>query len=138
MAVDDSGAEVARNRFICIEAASIELLDVGILDEPGDVAGVAATIGFANALHGCTADGAEATAIDVALSIVCVIVEANIGYIKSREVELIEIATSNRYGRVFSWLESIISTCLVLILVAACVELLEPHVASHMDVRDLV
>ena len=98
MAIDDGGAEVARYRLGGVKATGVELTDVCVLDEPGDVAGVVCTIGFADALHGSTADGAEATAVDVALGVVCVIVKAGIGYIKSREVELIEIATSNRYG----------------------------------------
>ena len=98
MAIDDGGAEVARYRLGCVEATGVELTDVCVLDEPGDVAGVVCTIGFADALHGSATDGAEATAVDVALGVVCVIVKAGIGYIKSREVELIEIATSNRYG----------------------------------------
>ena len=98
MAVDDGGGEVARHRLGGIEAAGVELADVGVLDKPADVAGIVGAIGFADALHSGTADGAEAAAVDVALGVVCVIVETGIGYIKSREVELIEIATSNRYG----------------------------------------
>ena len=135
VAVDDGGGEVACHRFGGIEAAGIELLDVGVMDEPSDVACIVSAIGLANTLHSSTAYGAEATAVDVALGVVCVIVQTDIGYIKSREVELIEIATSNRNGRMLSWLES---CCYILILVTARVEFLEPHVTSYMDVGYLV
>ena len=79
MTAGNGGAEVARHGLSGVETTGIELLDVGILNLPYDVARVIGTIVFTNTFLSGTAYSAEAATVDVALSIVCEISDTNIG-----------------------------------------------------------
>ena len=94
MAVCDGSTKITRYRLICIEATSIELLDISILYLPSNITGVIGTISFTYALHSSATDGAKAAAVDVALSVVVLI--ANVTTIKTCKVELVIIATRHR------------------------------------------
>ncbi len=96
MAVDDGGAEVARHGLCGVESAGIELLDVGVLDEPGDVARIICAVGFADALHSGATDGTEAASVDVAFGVVAMAVGA--ANVEAGEIEFIVVATCHRYG----------------------------------------
>ena len=96
MAVRDSSTEVARRGSSGVESAGIELLDVGILYLPGDIARIICAVGFADALHGCATDGTEAASVDVAFGVVAMAVGA--ANVEAGEIEFIVVATCHRYG----------------------------------------
>ena len=94
MTTSDCGAEISSHRLGCVEAASIKLFDVCILNRPDNVTRIIGTIGFTNTFHGCTTHSTEAPTIDIALGIVgktCYVAS-----VETSEIELVEIATSHR------------------------------------------
>ena len=124
MAVCDGRGDITLYGFGGIEATAIELIDVGMLNLPGDITRIVCTTGFTDTLHSRTGQHTKAASADIALSIVSIAV--NIASIKSRKVELVIVTTRNRHRRVFG--------CALFILVSTTVELLEPDIATHMVV----
>ena len=113
--------EVADSRFVGVETAGVELLDVGIVDNPGDIA---LAVGGSEAVHAGACYHAETAAGDVALGIV--VTGSCISGVEASEVELVEVTARNRHWRMVG--------VVVLVLVRSAMELLEPNVATHMEI----
>ena len=118
----------ARHRLVAIEATGIELVNVSILNLPIDVTCIVGAASLTDALHGCTAYGAEAATIDIALGVVCI--ACSNSTIKASEIELVEVSTRDRNGRVLGRH--------IFILVATQVKFLEPYVTTYKIIGYLV
>ena len=123
----DDGGDVALHGVSGVEATAVELVDVGILDLPDNVA-IGMVRGVADTLLTGTGQNAEAAAVDVALGIVVVV--ADVAAVEAGKVELVVVATRHGDGRVLGGQR--------LVLVGTAMELLEPHVAAHMVIGSLV
>ena len=125
MTISNGSTKVSGHRSGSIKTSSIELFDISILYLPSDITCIVGTVSFSDTLHGSTTHNAEASTIDIALSIVSV--TGNVATIEAREIEFVIITTSHRNWRVFGRN--------AFILVTTRVEFLEPRVSSYMDIR---
>ena len=122
MAIADDGMNVTVHRFGCIDTSAIEFPDIGIVDNPSDIA---FSFRNANTFHARASDLSKTSSIDVAFGII--IVNGGLRLIESCQVKLIVISASDRHG--WMW-----RTFICIVLVTATMELLEPHVASYMEI----
>ena len=72
-AIADGGTDVALCSVGKVKPTAVELIDVGIIDLPGDVA-VGVVGGMANSFTSCSRHHSETSTVDVALGIVIVVI----------------------------------------------------------------
>ena len=122
IAVAYDGMNVAEDGLGEVDATAVELVDIGMVDNPSDIT---FALSSANALHAGTCHDAEATTVDVTFGIV--IIGCCLRLVEASEVELVVVAAGDRQG--WMW-----GTLLFIVLVATTVELLEPDIATHMEI----
>ena len=103
MAVTDDGVDVSMHGFGVVDAAAVEVLDVSMVDDPGDVA---FPVRSADTFHDGSRHFAEPTAADIALGIV--IVDGSLRLIETCQVEVVKVTACDRHGRVRGFLACVV------------------------------
>ena len=128
MAVCNRSSDVTGHRLGRIEATTIEFFNISILNMPRDITGVIITICFTDTLLRSTCQDAKSSTVDIALSIV--FIAGNVTTIETRKVKLVVITTGYGHWRMLGGQRHV--------LVGTAMELLEPHIAAHMEIGCLV
>ena len=118
----DDRVNVTMDRFGSIDTSTIKFFNISMINDPGDIT---FTIRSTDTFHTGTRHLSEAATTDITLGII--IVNKGLRLIIACKVELSEITASDRHGRMWR-------TFARIILMGASVELLEPYIASNMEI----